>query len=135
MASDDLGTDCASTFGPIGIRMDRYFRRITGPLAVAHAVARRLTTPRGSLPWAPNVGDDLRTWMNEAMDRSALLGMANAARAEAESDERVESADVVVAFTASTSTATVTIDGQTGEGPFQLVLAVTAVSISVLSIQ
>ncbi len=131
----DLGTDCASTFGGAGgaLDVDRYFRRITGNEAVAHAVARRLVTARGSMSWAPDVGFDVRSYLNESLDRSTLLFLSGAIRAEAEGDERVRSADVRLDFDQPTGALTISLSIVTGDGPFTLVLRASALSVSLLS--
>ena len=131
----DYGTDLASTFGAGGVvDCDPYFRRITGNEAIAHAVIRRLVTPRGSLSWDPHCGFDVRAYLNAPINRQILGFLQGAIKAEALADERVATADVSVSFNDLTSKLTVTLTLTAGDGPFTLVLAVSALTVSILSL-
>lgn len=106
----------------------------TGNQVVAESILRRWTTSPGELIDDPNYGYNVMDLV------SADLGVKDIAYAqqqlaqEAQKDERVLSATVKVVLTAAgflTITATIV----TAAGPFQLVVAVTAVSVSLLLVQ
>lgn len=126
----DFGTD-VSTFPDL----DPSFTPISGTRVVAEAIARRLMTPRGSLAGYPNYGYDLRAAVNEYMGLRDQLRIQSAVAGECEADERVNRANVVVTFSAPTSQLTVTVRLETAAGPFVLVLAVTALSLTILQIR
>jgi hypothetical protein len=105
---------------------------VSGRRNLANALARRLQTPAGFLAAAfdgdPDYGFDVRSRLNQS-DSPAELGALEAdIKAEVEKDERVLSAEVAVAFTFATGTLEVEIEVEDGEGPFELVLTVSALS-------
>lgn len=124
----DYGSDI-STFPDL----DGTFTPISGTRVVCEAIARRLSTPRGSLLGSPNYGVDLRAWLNEAMDAESVAALQRLARAELAKDERL--AGVVVAasfdFESSTLTLQISADLVTGES-FSLVMTVGKLTISML---
>src|SRR5574337_487746 len=93
----DFGQD-VSTFPDL----DPSFSALTGPRVVAEAIARRLSTPRGSLPFYPDYGIDVRDWVNESITRDRLAQFRRALEAEVVKDERVDSADSAIAFNTQT---------------------------------
>jgi len=115
----DYSTGLASVSVGGGLGLDRRFRRVTGPMAVVHAVARRFVTPRGRLAWAPNDGFDIRLLLLETVRESDLPTYERLVAIEAEKDERVISADVTMSY--SNETLTVQIDLRLANGPFRLV--------------
>ena len=135
----DLGTGVASVWSAGGAAdVDPFFRRVSGNLAVAHSIARRLITERGTLSWAPGVGFDVRALINEALAGSsqAVTSMiATYVREEALGDERVSDAEVDVSFNASTHSLRISMRVTTAEGPFRLVLGADALTLSILSIE
>lgn len=125
----DYGTDI-STFSDL----DPSFAPIVGKRVLAEAIARRLSTRRGGLPYDLNYGTDVRSWLNESMSTDAASRCAQACEAEASKDERVYSADAQVTFELATSRLTIRMSVQSGEGPFALVLSVSAVSVELLEV-
>lgn len=128
----DYGTGVASlsTAGG-GLDLDPYFRKVTGPSVVLHAVARRFVTPRGSLWWAPDSGLDVRRWLLDGVRLQDLPTYEAQIVTEAERDERVLSADATVTF--ADDVLTIELSLTLAEGTFSLVLAVSAVSASLLA--
>ncbi len=118
-----LGTD-VSTFPDL----DRGFSLITGRRAVAEAVARRWITPRGSLPWAPGVGEDVRQYLSARVDGPRLRALEAALQAQAEGEERVASAAVTVAWSGTAGALALRVRGVLvlvdGGDPLDLVLTV-----------
>lgn len=126
----DYGTGIASISVAGGLDLDRYFRRITGPRVVLHAVARRFVTPRGSLWWAPDEGYDVRSLLLEGVRPAQLPTYEREIATEAERDERVLSADVTMSFANDVLRIAMTL--RLAAGTFVLVLAVSAVSVDVI---
>lgn len=112
--------------------LDPYFSLVSGKPALAQALSRRLTTPRGSLVYDPEYGIDLRSYLNASPSMHDLSVAKSAIEAEVTADERVSAATAVVSFDRRTSILTVSIDVESAIGPFRLVLASTGVSVSVL---
>lgn len=125
----DFGTDisCYPDLDPLGTL-------VSGNTALAQAIARRLITPRGSLFYDTNYGTDLRLYLNEGMTNEAQSRIKSAIEAECAKDERVSSvtADVVYSSAARTLAITITLVG--GSGPFSLTLAVTSLTVSLLTV-
>ncbi len=116
----------------------QYERRITGPAVVGHAVLRRLVTRRRALPWAPNVGYNVRDLQNESfpLDSDGPTGAVAAfVRSECLADERCTAATVDVTFVASSRSLRIAIAGETSEGPFRLVVSVADLTLSLLSLE
>jgi len=100
---------------------------------VAEALARRLSTPRGSLPFHPDYGLDLRGYLNDAMTPERLYQLRAAAELECEQDERVQSAEVKASFSLATQSLRVSINVTTNTGDLRFVLNVSQVSVDLLS--
>lgn len=124
----DYGTSlsCVSDFSREG-------RTVTGDMVVGEAIARRLMTPRGRLIGYPNYGYDLTAFVNADMSPRELAAMRAGIVGECLKDERVESVDVSSDL-AVDGTLTITIDVVGANGPFTLVLAVTSVTVQLLSV-
>jgi len=103
-----------------------------GPRMMADVLARRLTTRKGSLSFHPSYGIDLRDYLNDEMNDGLLFAMKSEIEGECENDERVLEADATVTYYQDTKSVRVSIAGVTAEGPFSMVLAVSAVSVDLL---
>lgn len=68
------------------------------PLGVAQAIARRLTTTKGTLPDEPDYGLNLRDFLNAGVPASDLAGLAGRIKLEVLKDDRVEDATVTVSI-------------------------------------
>ena len=88
---------------------DLSFRQVTGKRAIAEAVARRWSTPRGQLVTDSDAGFDIQSLLLAAVDDTMLFTIAEALQNEAEKDERV--GQCVVQVTYDFDTATMRIDG------------------------
>jgi hypothetical protein len=105
-----------------------------GKLNLAAAIARRLGTPLGGLFYDPEYGFDLRLLLNAGLtpaDESAALG---AIIAQCEKDPRVESADVTFDLTLATGGLDIIVELETAEGPFNLILRATQVTVELLTV-
>lgn len=81
-----IDVDCVSDLTPS-------MTTVSGNVALAQALARRLTTQKGSAQWWPTYGVDMRSYLLGKVPRSAI---AAAATLELRKDERVEDALVEV---------------------------------------
>jgi phage baseplate assembly protein W len=126
--ASDYGVDVGILFeGPAGVDIDATGALVSGVLAVAQAVARRLLTPRGSLLGDPNYGLDIRYFLGEGLGQAEVYALERAVAAEAEKDERVLSARATASLDAE-GTLTIEVDIESDEGPFGLVLNVGSVT-------
>lgn len=128
LADGDLGTDLDLTTD-LGLR----WNLVTGNKNLGRALARRLSTPRGALPWDPNYGFDLRDSLNAGLTQTQLSQLRGAVSSECEKDERVLRCDADVSYNARTSSLTVGLTITTATGPFSLILLVTAVTVDLLN--
>jgi len=115
-------------------------RFATGPRLVAEAAYRRLSTPRGMLRGGEEeaeYGLDLMDMIGNVVTKSDAAALGGRIRSELTKDERIQTADVVVErITAGPSTSyQITIIGKTSEGPFDLQLAASDVTIELLGIK
>ena len=106
----------------------------TGFRVVAEAIVRRWQTPRGGLVDDPNYGFDLSDFVSDDLGKSDLARIAKSAAAEALKDERVLACDVTVQYLVGGMLA-VSGKVQTALGPFQLVVSVGQVTISLLQVK
>lgn len=123
----DYGTDISGV-GDI----DPYGSIVTGPRIVAEACARRLSTPQGRVIDDPNYGFDLTQFINDDVTNASLAQLRAGAVEECLKDERVLTARCDAVFAKSILTVTIAIVD--GDGPFSLVLSVSATSVSILSV-
>lgn len=96
----------------------------TGQRMVGEAVARRLLTRRGLLPYAPGDGLDIRDLVAQGFSQASLGTLRSQIEDEAGKDERVRTASASLRFVQGTRTLEVTVKLTTAEGPFVLVLTI-----------
>lgn len=108
------------------------FMLISGKRAVAEAIYRRLTTPRGSLPFHPDVGVDVRSYLNEDMTLTSMSTLRSDVEQEVKRDERVNDAQVTSTFNTSTESLEIVVQVGTDDGPFRLTLNVTSLTATML---
>ena len=126
----DFGTD-VSTF--VDGDLDPFFRVISGKRVVAEAIVRRWTTPQGGLFFDENFGRDVRDLLGQATSPQTLFALKTALTLQAEEDERVREATVDVSLDPKTRRLVIRGEIETAEGPFTLVVAVTDLSVELLS--
>jgi hypothetical protein len=103
---------------------------------LAEAVARRLETPTGRLPYDPEYGLDLRQFLNDDIGARERFVIAARVLAEIEKDERMRSAEVSVHQDVAAQTLTLDIAIQPLDAAeFRLTLGISSVGASVLSVQ
>lgn len=123
-------TSCTSS-----LRTGRF---VTGARLVGEAAWRRLNTRRGLLRGGEkeaNYGIDLSELVGSVQAKSDEAALPGRIQSELEKDERIDS--VAVSVLATTTTAglvsfEITIDAETKSGPFQLVIAASAVTVDLL---
>ena len=114
--------------------LDPAFGLIGGPRAVAERLIRLVTTPRGSLAFYPNRCLDVRDWVRKRATQKDLQHFKAMVQAEWLKDEEVLAANVSVTYQPASQMLVFTGDIVLATGPFQLVLAVTAVTVELLSL-
>lgn len=124
----DYGTD-VSTF--LNGDLDPSFTIISGPQVVVEAIARRLTTPQGSLISDPTYGFDVRELLHADLDRRAEARVIGQIRSQVESDERILTSSV--SLTRSGETLAIRVRFSTQDGPFAFTLAIGAARVAVLA--
>jgi phage baseplate assembly protein W len=105
---------------------------VSGNTVVAQSILRRLTTPRGRLIDDANYGYDLTQFLNAALTTAQLSQIAKQAAAECAKDAQVLRASLTVMLTNGVLLVTGTV--YTANGPFQLVLSVSAVTVALLQV-
>ncbi len=130
----DFGRDTSCT---TSLRTGRF---ATGARLVAEADYRRLTTPRGMLRGGEeeaNYGLDLSEMIGSVATKSDAASLRGRISSELMKDERHESVDVTVIPTTEGPVMAfdITVDAQTTEGPFTLVLLASAVTVELLGIK
>jgi hypothetical protein len=112
--------------------LDPAFREVTGPRAVAEAVARYLLMPPGTLPYDPAAGFDLRGELSGGIDDGARMRIRAGVARQALRDERVEDVSVSVDLSGDGQKVRVRVAGTTAEGPFTLTVAASGLDVAVL---
>ena len=100
----DYGTDISCLQD-----LDPYFALVSGPEAVAQALARRLLTPSGGLLTDPSYGYDLRALVLTDLSEEERLSAENEISAQAIQDERISDAVVQISLNSSTGVLTVSV--------------------------
>lgn len=112
--------------------LDETFTLINDGRVLAEALARRLLTPRGTLPFHADYGFDLRNYVNESMTQDVLYRLKAAVERECELDERVLAASATVTYGYQTQALRVRVSVTTSNGPFKFVLNVTSLTAELL---
>ena len=113
---------------------------VSGARLVAEAAYRRLITPRGMLSGGEeedNYGFDVMDAIGSVSTASEAASLPGRIQTELLKDDRLQSVDVVVTPSTSGPSTTFNIDitGHTAAGPFNLVLAVSSVTVDILGIR
>lgn len=105
---------------------------VSGRRTLGEAIARRLQTPRGRLLKHQNYGFDLTGELGDDISPADFARIKDGVEAECAKEERVLSAVATLTFVAGALTAVITVVD--AAGPFALVLAVSDVSVTLLSV-
>lgn len=106
----------------------------SGKLNLACAIVRRLTTPRGGLFYDPDYGLDVRSYLNAGFTQAGVEALRASIVAEVEKDPRVDSCGAEMVFNFATGRMSITLTVLTADGPFDLVLAATNVTVELLAV-
>jgi len=124
---DDI--DC----GPDGLSPT--FELVSERDALVQALMHRFQTPRGSLVDDGNYGLEVQAWVGTRVSSTAqLMAWRQALVNEAQKDERVLSAKAQMTFEGQAQRLTFALAIDTATGPFTLTVAVTELSVDLLSV-
>ncbi len=128
----DFGRDI-STFVDVDglLDLDPAWNPISGVPVVAEAIARRISTPPGSLPDDSSYGFDVRQLLEDNLDERDLAAARAAIQLQAEADERVVSATVQLSLLGERLRIVLRV--LLAEGPFTLTLDVNQLGVEQLS--
>lgn len=118
----DLGSDIAGA-----LDLDPGLRVVGGRRALADAIVRRLTNPRGVFPDWPDYGFDLQSVIGTTLNASQVRQLITE---QCLLEEEVESATVTVEQIGETLSVLVSL--QDGTGPFDLTISVSDVSVEAI---
>ena len=124
----DFGSDISCIFDSTP-----EFSEVSGLRVVAEAIARRHITPRGQLIKDPNYGSDMTRYLNADLSATDIAQISAESEAECVKDERVLAATTIVQVTPQ-GTLLLNITLTTADGPFTLVLAVSDVTVQLLTV-
>lgn len=129
----DFGRDI-STFVDVDglLDLDPAWNLLSGVPVVAEAIARRISTPPGSLPDDSSYGFDVRQLLEDNLDERDEAEARAAIRLQAEADERVLSADVQLSLV--DERLRIVLRLLLAEGPFTLTLLVSQLGVEQLSL-
>lgn len=122
-----FGTDIACTED-----LDPTLDLVHGGAALAQAIVRRLSTPRGALLDDPDYGYDVRALLCDEVTSTSLIAAKAAIANEVEKDERVFMCSAELAFDHRTSKLRFRLSVTTSRGPFRLVLEADRVTVELL---
>lgn len=123
----DFGSDI-STFPDL----DELLEPQSGRRVLLESIARRMTTPRGALWWAPSYGSDLGAVLDEAIDPARLRAAATALQQQLTQDERILRATVEATYTAATRSLRIVVSITDAEGPFERVFTLDSTGVAKL---
>ncbi len=104
----------------------------SGTVLLAQAICNRLTTPLGTLRYAPQYGEDVRSYLNDAWTPAIAAARQAAIQTQCLQDQRVSSVLVSLTYNTSSQTVSINITGTGSVGPFALTLLASAVSVTLL---
>ena len=105
---------------------------VTGRLALAQSIWRRLSTPHGRLLDDASYGYDLAGEINDDLSPLQIARISTRIVSECKKDERVRDAKVSAIFDGSTLTVVIVVTD--GTGPFRLTLAVSSTLVQLLQV-
>jgi hypothetical protein len=109
------------------------FAEVSGRTCHAQAIARRYKCPRGRLIDDANYGYDLTQYVNDDLSVSDIARIQAGAEAEAKKDERTLECKVKIGVSVA-GLMVVTVVLTDADGPFTLVISVSAVTVQLLSV-
>jgi len=130
----DLGVDIGGfpDFDPLGTL-------VAGNVGLCQRVCRRISNDRGAWSWAPEECTNVLNYLNETLTDEVKSSMQSDIQREVDREDTVQTSDVSVVVSdpfpdLQGQTVTIEINGTTGTGPFQFVLAATSVTLQILKV-
>jgi phage baseplate assembly protein W len=123
----DFGSDI-STFPDL----DELLEPQSGRRVLLESVARRMSTPRGALWWAPSYGSDLGAILDGPVSDAQLRANATALQQQLAQDERMLSARVEASYVAATRSLRILVSITDADGPFERVFTLDASGVATL---
>ena len=123
----DFGSDI-STFPDL----DELLEPQSGRRVLLESVARRMSTPRGALWWAPSYGSDLGAILDGPVSDAQLRANATALQQQLAQDERILSARVEASYVAATRSLRILVSITDADGPFERVFTLDASGVATL---
>ena len=120
----DLGSDISGVTD-----VDATLSVVTGNPSLAQAILRRLGTPRGGLLGKPTYGYDIAALIGSSVPVSVI---EQRILEQVQAEEEVESVRAQVLFDASRGVLTVQLDIIASDGPFELTITQTALTVEAL---
>lgn len=131
MNAANLGTDIAWD-AATGDVANSHFSLASGLENLLNALARRLSTPRGSLFYDQSYGYDLEQFVNSDVDADLLQEIRAGVREECLKDERVLDCHVAVSYAPDTTTTRVVVSVSSKSGVGRLIASIGQVSVEFL---
>ncbi len=114
--------------------LDPMMLEVTGIQLLQQAVIRRQVTTKGTDISSPNDGIDLRQFVKQGMTQQQISVVAQTVQQELIKDQRIlPSTTVVASYDTTANVLTLQETIATAQGPFSLTLAVSAVTVQVLT--
>ena len=119
-----LGTDFAG-----GLDLDPALSTQSDRRALADAIVRRLTTPRGGLPDHPQYGFDVSSLIGRTLERNRI---AQRVLAQVRAEEEVQEAALNLTQSPDGTIITLELRVVDGAGPFPLAVSVSDLEVSAI---
>ena len=115
--------------------LDPGFALITGRQVLAQDIYHGWTTQKGTLVYDADWGEDVSLLLSEVMSPQTIASWQGRLAAQAERDDRVQTAAAAISFNEATQTATIVgqITPLVG-GPFKMVMQVSQLSTALLQV-
>ncbi len=123
----DFGSDILTT--PDG-DIDPFFRLSSGVPVLAWAIVRRLST--AVLWYAAGYGYDLTAIVNQGFSDVDLMALKSQIETQCQLDDRVQGATASINLNTQTKSMTIGIQIATANGPFQMIVGVDALNVSLI---
>jgi phage baseplate assembly protein W len=105
---------------------------IAGRRVLLESVARRMSTPRGALWWAPSYGSDLGAILDGPVSDAQLRANATALQQQLAQDERILSARVEATYLGDARALRIIVSITDAEGPFERVFVLDSTGVAKL---
>lgn len=115
--------------------IDPMFGLVSGETALAQAILRRLSTPRGGLLDDPSYGYDVRALLNDEATPTGRVAAKSAIANEVEKDDRALSCDAELTFNHQASRLRIRLSVTTARGPLRLTLDADRVTVELLEVE